>query len=252
MSPPAREALQFAPAASDQMEKIIADLGRMYQERNEALAEVSRAHHEALFLLSLAAEYKDDDTGVHIVRIGFLAEALALYLGQSSEYALMLRKAAPMHDIGKIGIPDHVLKKPGPFTPAERQTMNRHAVIGADILGKSRIALFQMAAEIALTHHERWDGGGYPRQLSGNAIPLSGRIVAVVDFYDALTMDRVYRKALSHEKALEMLVEQTGRAFDPAIVDCFVRHSVQIQALRESVTSLRMTFRDLVQSSQAE
>lgn len=109
-----------------------------------------------------------------------------------------------------------------------------------------------MAAEIALTHHERWDGGGYPRQLSGNAIPLSGRIVAVVDFYDALTMDRVYRKALSHEKALEMLVEQTGRAFDPAIVDCFVRHSVQIQALRKSVTSLRMTFRDLVQSSQAE
>lgn len=248
MSLAVQEATQFAPAAAHQMEKIIADLGRMYQERNQALEEVSRAHHEALFLLSLAAEYKDDDTGVHIVRIGFLAEALALFLGQSTTYALMLRKAAPMHDIGKIGIPDQVLKKPGPFTPPEREIMNRHPIIGADILGKSRIPLFQMAAEIALSHHERWDGGGYPRKLVGNAIPLSGRIVAVVDFYDALTMDRVYRKALSHEQALEMLVEQTGRAFDPAIVNCFVHHSADILALRERVTSGRTTFSDLVNS----
>ncbi|MCE1191199.1 MAG: HD domain-containing protein [Acidovorax sp.] len=250
MMPPAREATQFAPAAAVQMETIISDLGRMYQERNQALQEVARAHHEALFLLAQAAEYKDDDTGVHIVRIGFLAEAMALFLGQPQDYALTLRKAAPMHDIGKIGIPDHVLKKPGPFTPQERAIMNRHPLIGADILGKSRIALFQMAAEIALTHHERWDGSGYPNQLAGRAIPLSGRIVSLVDYYDALTMDRVYRPALSHEKTVEMVQAERGKAFDPDLVDCFVRHSTAIRALRERVTRTRMAFSDLADIAQ--
>lgn len=245
-TPSSAQATQFDLAASDQMEKIITDLGRMYQERNEALQEVTRAHHEALFLLAVAAEYKDDDTGVHIVRIGFLAEALALYLGQSPAYALLLRKAAPMHDVGKIGIPDNVLKKPGPFTAQERHIMNRHPTIGADILGKSRIALFQMAAQVALTHHERWDGQGYPRQLSQQDIPLCGRIVSVVDFYDALTMDRVYRPALSHEKALQMMQELCGKAFDPEIVDGFIRHHSAIQKLRQSITQRRMSFADIV------
>ena len=249
MSPPlGPQATEFDPAAARQMEKIISDLGRMYQERNQALEEVTRAHHEALFLLSMAAEYKDDDTGVHIVRLGFLAEALALFLGQPRKYALMLRKAAPMHDIGKIGIPDQVLKKPGPFTPQEREIMNRHSTIGADILGKSRIELFQMAAEIALTHHERWDGTGYPHQLAGAAIPLSGRIVTLVDFYDALTMDRVYRPAFSHAKALEMMAAERGKAFDPDIVDCFMRHSDALWALRERVAQKRLTFADLTTS----
>ena len=248
MTAPFEETTQFDPAASHQMEKIISDLGRMYQERNEALQEVARAHHEALFRLSMAAEYKDDDTGVHIVRIGFLAEALALLLGQPRSYALMLRKAAPMHDIGKIGIPDQVLKKPGSFTPEERLIMNQHSAIGADILGQSRIALFQLASEIALTHHERWDGQGYPHRLEGAAIPLSGRIVGIVDFYDALTMDRVYRPAFSHETTMEMLVAQRGKAFDPTIVDCFVRNSAAMCALRERVTAERMTFANLVGS----
>ena len=170
----APEATQFDPAAADQMEKIISDLGRMYHERNEALQEVARAHHEALFLLAMAAEYKDDDTGVHIVRIGFLAEALASFLGEPKAYARLLRKAAPMHDIGKIGIPDSVLKKPGPLTPEERLIMNQHPAIGADILGKSRIALFRMAAEIALTHHERWDGQGYPPPAGRPGHPAVG------------------------------------------------------------------------------
>ncbi|MDD2610815.1 MAG: HD domain-containing protein [Giesbergeria sp.] len=240
------EATQFDAAAADQMEKIISDLGRMYYERNEALQEVARAHHEALFHLALAAEYKDDDTGVHIIRIGFLAEALALYLGQSRAYATLLRKAAPMHDIGKIGIPDNVLKKPGKLDPAERQIMNQHPAIGADILGKSRIALFQMASEIALSHHERWDGQGYPSGLAGEDIPLSGRIVTVADFYDALTMDRVYRKAFSEEKALAMVRDERGHAFDPDIVDCFIDNHPALLALRQQVSTKRMTFADLV------
>lgn len=242
---------QFEPAPTDQMAQIMGDLGRMYQERNRALEQVSRAHHEALLLLSMAAEYKDDDTGIHIVRIGFLAEALALFLGQSPGYARMLRRAAPMHDIGKIGIPDHVLKKPGPLTSLEREVMNGHTVIGANILGKSRNALFQLAAEIALCHHERWDGSGYPNQLSGCAIPLSGRVVAVADFYDALTMDRVYRKAFGHQQALQMLQEQSGRAFDPDIVSCFLRHSAEILALRQRVILARQTFSDLVHGEEA-
>ena len=128
--------------------------------------------------------------------------------------------------------------------------MNRHPAIGADILGKSRIALFQVAAEIALAHHERWDGKGYPNQLSGQAIPLSGRIVTIVDFYDALTMDRVYRPAFSHEKALEMLLAERGKAFDPDIVDCFLRNSAAISALREQITVGRMTFADLINRKQ--
>lgn len=236
----------FSEAATRQMERLVGDFGRMYRERNEALEEVSRAHHEALFRLSLAADLKDDDTGVHIIRIGFLSEALALLLGQSKASARMLRKAAPMHDIGKIGIPDYVLKKPGSFLPDERTIMNEHAAMGAEILGRSRIPLFQMAAELALSHHERWDGAGYPSQLAGEAIPLSGRIVSVVDFFDALTMDRCYRSAFSYDKALSMLAEQRGLAFDPAIVDVFMANAPMLVALRERINQARPTFNDLV------
>ena len=236
----------FSPAATLQMERLVGDFGRMYRERNEALEEVARAHHEALFRLSLAADLKDDDTGVHIIRIGFLAEALALALGQSRQSAGMLRKAAPMHDIGKIGIPDKVLKKPGSFQPEERAKMNEHAAMGAEILGRSRIPLFRLAAELALSHHEKWDGSGYPHALAGEDIPLSGRIVAVVDFFDALTMDRVYRKALSYDQALSMLQEQRGKAFDPHIVDTFMAHADELIALRERVDQNCPSFTDLV------
>ena len=240
------EGNSFSEAAAAQMERLVGDFGRMYRERNEALEEVARAHHEALFLLSRAADLKDDDTGVHIIRIGFLAEALALALGESRQRASMLRKAAPMHDIGKIGIPDNVLKKPGAFAPEERSIMNRHAEMGAEILGRSRIPLFKTAAELALTHHEKWDGSGYPHQLAGTAIPLSGRIVAVVDYFDALTMDRVYRKALPYAKALEMLQAQSGKAFDPRIVDTFVAHADDLIALREQINHHNPSFNDLV------
>ena len=132
---PVPEANCFGDAAAAQMERMVLDFGRMYQERNEALQEVARAHHDALLRLSRAAEYRDDDTGVHIVRIGYLAWALALRLGQRRPYAALLRKAAPMHDIGKIGVPDGVLKQPGSFTPEERAVMNQHPAIGAEILG---------------------------------------------------------------------------------------------------------------------
>ena len=244
LAPPAGNS--FPQGAMAQMERMVQDFRRMYRERNDALDEVANAHHEALFRLSLAADLKDDDTGVHIVRLGYMCETLALLMGQSAKQAGMLRKAAPMHDIGKIGIPDGVLKKPGAFTESERAVMNQHAQMGADILGRSRIPLFQLAAELALTHHERWDGTGYPHQLAGEAIPLSGRIVAVVDFFDALTMDRCYRKAFADDVALQMLNAQRGKAFDPHIVDIFMAHSADIIAARDRVNQNHPSYNDLV------
>lgn len=235
----------FSNAAAAQMERLVADFGRMYRERNEALEEVTRAHHDALLRLSRAAEFRDDDTGVHIVRIGFLASALALRLGEPEPWALLLRQAAPMHDIGKIGVPDQVLKKPGPLTAEERAVMNGHARIGAEILGRSRIPLFQLAAEVALSHHERWNGTGYPEGLRGEEIPLSGRIVAVVDFFDALTMDRCYRPALPVAQAADMLRAQSGEAFDPRVVQAFLADLPRFNALREQVESAGWGFEAL-------
>lgn len=225
----------YTDAAAAQMERMVADFGRMYRERNEALQEVARAHHDALLRLARAAEFRDDDTGVHIVRIGCLSAALALRLGQSSAQAELLRQAAPMHDIGKIGVPDDVLKKPGALTAEERAVMNQHPRIGAEILGRSRIPLFQLAAEVSLSHHERWDGSGYPGGLAGEAIPLSGRIVAVADFFDALTMDRCYRPAFSDPRALDMLRAERGRAFDPRVVDAFLADADALTELRDEI-----------------
>ena len=235
----------FGDGATAQMERMVADFGRMYRERNEALQEVAQAHHDALLRLSRAAEFRDDDTGVHIVRIGYLAWAVALRLGESRAFAALLRKAAPMHDIGKIGVPDGVLKKPGALTAEEREVMNRHPAIGAEILGRSRIPMFQLAAEVALAHHERWDGAGYPAQIAGEAIPLSGRIVAVVDFFDALTMDRCYRPAYPDAVALEMLRAERGRAFDPRVVDCVLANASELIELRDSVNRQRLGLDDL-------
>ena len=246
---PVASSLRFDSDASAQMERLVADFGQMYRERNDALKEVAKAHHDALFRLALAADFKDDDTGVHIVRIGFLAEALALTLGHSPAWAELLRKAAPMHDIGKIGIPDAVLKKRGTFTPEERAVMNQHARMGADILGQSRIPLFQLAAEVALMHHERFDGRGYPAGLTGDAIPISGQIVSVVDFFDALTMDRCYRPAMADDKVNEMLRMERGNAFDPHVVDTLLAHWPRFIALRDRVTHLKPSFADLVRGS---
>lgn len=229
------DANRFDEASQAQMERLITDLRQMYHERNAALEEVAAAHHEVVLRLALAADFKDTDTGAHIIRMGYLSEALALLLGAPRDYAERLRRAAPMHDVGKIGIPDAVLKKPGPLDAEERALMNQHPEIGARILGRSRIPLFQLAAEVALTHHERWDGRGYPRGLRGEEIPLSGRIVGVADYFDALTMDRVYRPAFSVSRALEMLHAERGQAFDPRIVDLFLEHAEVLSSVRQRI-----------------
>lgn len=243
---PPGESLRFDEAAAEQMIRFVEDFGHVYRERNKALKDLTRAHNETLLQLCTAAEARDDDTCVHIVRIGFLAEALALLLGCKQDFARMLRRAAPMHDIGKIGTPDHVLKKAGPLTQEERAIIQRHPRAGAEIIGNSSVPVFRLAAEVALTHHERYDGTGYPSGLAGHNIPLSGRITAIVDFYDALTMDRVYRPAMSASTALDMLVEQRGKAFDPVIVDTFVLHSEMLDGLRCRISKLRPSFADLI------
>lgn len=245
-SAPLLAPFRFDEAATAQMERMLADMGLLYRERNALLRDVVSAHHDALLRLTMAAELRDDDTGVHIVRIGFLAEALALQFKASPGWASMLRKAAPMHDIGKIGTPDSVLKKRGRLDPQEREVMNRHPEIGASMLGRSRIPLFQMAAEVALTHHEKFDGSGYPSGLAGEAIPLSGRIVAVVDYFDALTMDRCYRKALPDGDVRQMMLGERGRSFDPNIVDTFIANWDEFTQLRDKVTATRPSFADLV------
>lgn len=234
--------LAFDAQASAQMERLLADLGHMYRERNAALVALEQAHHEALMRLAVAAELRDDDTGTHIVRLGYLAEALARHLGVPAARAQMLRLAAPMHDIGKLGVPDDVLKKPGQLTSDERARMQDHPRMGADILGRSSIPVFALAAEVALHHHERWDGKGYPQGLQGEDIPLSGRIVAVVDYFDALTMDRCYRPAFADDRALAMLADQSGCAFDPAIVSTFLAHAAELIALREWVNTTQPGF----------
>jgi putative two-component system response regulator len=228
---------RYDPIAFSQMSRLVADMRHLYAERKQAARELARAHHEALVRLAMAAEMRDDDTGAHIVRMGYLAEALAQEIGLPRQEAAMLRRAAPLHDVGKIGIPDRVLKKAGPLTGDEREVMKRHPELGAGIFGGSRVPLLQMAAEVALTHHERWDGTGYPNGLAGEQIPVHGRVAAVADFFDALTMDRCYRDAYDDDTALAMLREQRGTAFDPDLVDAFVDAAPRMVALRDRINA---------------
>ncbi|MDP2258370.1 MAG: HD domain-containing phosphohydrolase [Caulobacter sp.] len=227
---------QAGHAAIDrQIERFAADIHRLMTERDQALEASRRIRRDALLRLAAAAELKDDDTGVHIVRMGYTSALIALALDCPDDWSERLFYASRMHDIGKLGIPDSILKKPGPLTADEREVMNRHPELGWALLADSDNPLFQLAAEVALTHHERWDGSGYPGGMAGEAIPLSGRIVGVADFFDALTMDRVYRPAFSDERALAMLGEASGSHFDPRVVTAFFTVKERIIAVRDRV-----------------
>lgn len=224
-------------AAMAQLSRYTSDLKRLFREKEAALRQIEHAHLNSLTLLSRAAEYRDDDTGVHMDRVGALSSLLAELTGCSAEECRMLRLAAPMHDVGKIAIPDSVLKKPGGYTLEERRIMNNHTYFGAEILGQSDIPLFRMAAAVALTHHECWDGSGYPRQLRGEEIPWCGRIVSIIDFFDALTMDRVYRPAFSDEVTLQMLKKERAQKFDPEMLDVFVDQIDRFIQLRDDINA---------------
>lgn len=192
------------------------------QEVQQRAGEVILAHHEILRRLGLACEFRDDDTGNHTRRLGEFAALVAKQLGLDEETCDLLRVAAPMHDIGKVGIPDSILLKPGKLTPEEFEIIKTHTTIGAQILSGSQVPLLHAAEEIAHTHHEKWDGSGYPRKLPGEAIPLSGRIVAVCDVFDALLSVRPYKKAWTVEETLAEIQRCSGTQFDPQVVDAFV------------------------------
>jgi putative two-component system response regulator len=187
-----------------------------------ALENVKRSEEETVTRLAAAVEARDHETAEHIERVGNYSALVARRLGLPEAHCELLRRASTLHDIGKIGVADDLLLKPGPLTPAERLEMQRHAEIGHDILAGSELELLDLAARIALTHHERVDGMGYPRGLAGTEIPLEGRIVAVVDVYDALTADRPYRPALSHSDALTLLAAGRETQFDPIVLDAFL------------------------------
>lgn len=182
--------------------------------------------------LGLAAEYKDNETGLHVIRMSHYSRVLALAAGFSEQAADDLLNAAPMHDVGKIGIPDAILQKNGKLDDAEWQVMRSHAQIGADIIGEHPSGLLQMARSIALTHHEKWDGTGYPNGLKGEDIPLTGRIVAIADVFDALTSVRPYKAAWSVEEALELLRRESGKHFDPQLVELFLGCMPEVLAIK--------------------
>lgn len=184
-------------------------------------ADLEKSYREAVYMLGRAGHYNDNDTGVHIWRMAAYSRILAEELGWSAESAALLEMAAPMHDTGKIGIPDAILKKPGPLDPAEWEIMRTHTLIGYDILARSQAPLFQLAAEIALSHHEKWNGAGYPHALTGSAIPESARIVAVADVFDALSMRRPYKEPWPLEDILVGLRREAGSHFDPLLIEAF-------------------------------
>jgi putative two-component system response regulator len=192
--------------------------------------------------LSAAAEYRDEDTGSHIVRIGLSAAAIARTLGLDADTVDRMLYSAPMHDIGKIGIPDHILLKPGKLDPDEWTIMKQHTLIGAKILAGSDHGFIQTGEQIARTHHEKWDGSGYPEGLSGPDIPIEGRITAIADVFDALTTERPYKEAFSLEKSLGIVVDGRGTHFDPEVVDAFLESKDEILAIKaqhqEQVVSL--------------
>jgi putative two-component system response regulator len=196
---------------------------RDISERVHAHEELQASQHEVLQRLAVAAEYRDDDTGRHTRRVGDLSARLAAGLELPAEDVELIRHAAPLHDVGKIGIPDAILLKPGRLTLVEFEEVKTHTLIGARMLAGGGFPLLEAAEQIARSHHERWDGSGYPSGLAGAEIPLAGRIVALADVFDALTHDRPYKTAWSELEALTEIRAQRGRQFDPELVDCFLR-----------------------------
>jgi putative two-component system response regulator len=197
-----------------------------------AIEELTASRQETVERLAKALELHDLETGRHVKRMAATAALIAERLGLDRDRVLLLRAAAPMHDVGKVATPDSVLRKPGALTAAEREVMQRHTTVGHEILSDSESELLQLAATIALTHHERWDGGGYPRGLAGEEIPIEGRITAVADVFDALLSDRCYRGARSLDDSVEVIREGRGTHFDPAAVDALLDNLDEALALR--------------------
>ncbi len=205
-------------------------LDRKVHERTVAL---NQARLEITQRLGRAAEFKDNETGMHVLRMGHYARLIAEALNIDAEWVNQIFHAAPMHDIGKIGIPDNILLKPGKLNPSEWEVMKTHTTMGGEILSGGTSLLMKMSETIAMTHHEKWNGSGYPKGLKGDKIPLEGRIVAVADVFDALTSERPYKKAWSVNKTVELIEKESGKHFDPQVVVAFKKILTDIMAIKE-------------------
>lgn len=203
--------------------------------RNARLRDLlSHSHLDTILRLASAAEFRDGDTGEHIRRMSCYCEAVARAMGRTPEWCRTLLFASPMHDVGKLAIPDAVLKKPGPLTPDERTTMQQHTVLGAKLLAGSNNEILAMAERIALGHHERWDGRGYPHGLAGPEINEEARIAAIADVFDALTNERIYKPAFGFEEAFKLIAAESGRHFDPVVLDAFMSAREEIESIYEA------------------
>lgn len=207
-------------------------LEHLVEERTRKLQETQL---EILQCLGRAAEYKDNETGSHVQRMSEYSRIIADHISDNKHWVKLLYLAAPMHDVGKIGIPDDVLLKPGKLNAEEWEVMKKHPLIGAQILGADKSEILSMAREVALSHHEKWDGSGYPYGIQGDDIPLSGRIVAVADVFDALTCKRAYKRAWSFDEASEFIVSNSGVHFDPNVCQAFISVQAKFREVYEAI-----------------
>ncbi|OGF51282.1 MAG: hypothetical protein A2044_07360 [Candidatus Firestonebacteria bacterium GWA2_43_8] len=195
--------------------------------------DLKTAHFDTIFRLSEAAEFRDKETANHIKRVSHYSKLLAEKYGFSGEACELVFWSAPMHDIGKLGIPDAILQKPGPLTPEERAVMEQHTIIGALVLKDSDIPVIAKSRIVALTHHEKYDGTGYPQKIKGEVIPLEGRIVALADVYDALSSKRIYKPPMTEERVVSILKEGRGTHFDPVLIDLMLENIKKMAEIRE-------------------
>lgn len=205
-------------------------LEQLVQQRTK---ELSDTRLEIIRRLGRAAEYKDNETGMHVIRMSYFSRYIAEESGMDPNWCELIYNAAPMHDIGKIGIPDAVLLKPGKLDAQEWNIMKKHAQYGADIIGDHDSPIMQLAKEIATYHHEKWDGSGYPHGLKGKDIPVSARIIAIADVFDALTSKRPYKEAWSEQKALQLIKDEAGSHFDPDLVDKFMLCMPRVREIQQ-------------------
>ncbi len=208
------------------------------QEINKLNKEMEDTQKEVVFTMGAIGETRSKETGNHVKRVAQYSKLFALYYGLNEDQAEMLKQASPMHDIGKVGIPDSVLNKPGRFDAAERKIMDTHAQLGYDMLKISNKSLLKLAATVAYEHHEKWDGSGYPNNLKGEDISIYGRITAIADVFDALGSDRVYKKAWDDDRIFNLLKEERGKHFDPKLIDIFFDNIDEFLKVREQFKDL--------------
>jgi len=234
------QSLVKVKACNDQMrnyqKELETEVAKRTKQLRQAFKKLKEVSLESICHLCRAAEFKDEDTGDHIRRIGHYTSAVARKMGLNKQTVENLLYTVPMHDVGKIGIPDYILLKPGKLNDKEWEIMKQHTIIGAQILGGSNGKFNKLAQTIALSHHEKWDGSGYPKGLKGSRIPLVGRITAIADVFDALTSRRPYRmKPFSLEEAFNYIKEERGRHFDPEVVDAFFAATDEILLIKENI-----------------